>query len=218
MTAASSISTAPPHSISLAKPIAPGASGRDRWLSTLPSDQQEQAVTIASNPVGEAWKPAPRVSITTPASPTPMPASSRRPGTTRQNRLISTISSGTTAMNTTTRPEPTVCSATATLPIPPASISAPTTSAFRHCRRSGHGAARTTRIQRASQAARHDEAAAHLQVRGKTDERKADGEVGGAPDHPGGGEAGNDQAVHGPSYRLEAITRDRGLGAQTFPR
>ncbi len=150
MAAANTISTAPPQIISLAKPIAPGASGVARWLSTLPSDQVMQAVAIANRPAGDAAKPCPRVSINTPTRPTPMPSISRRPGFTPQNRLISTISSGTTAMKATTRPEPTVCSATATPPMPPPSISAPTSAACAHCRAVGHGAWRTKRIHSAS--------------------------------------------------------------------
>ena len=56
------------------------------------------------------------------------------------------------AMNTTTSPDPTVCSANATLPMPPPSMSAPTTKAFLQCRASGHGTPRTQRIHAASAA------------------------------------------------------------------
>jgi hypothetical protein len=50
--------------------------------------------------------------------------------------------SGTTAMNATTSPEPTVCSAYAVHPMPPPSISVPTMAAWRHCLASGHAAPR----------------------------------------------------------------------------
>src|SRR4029453_14788423 len=45
-------------------------------------------------------------------------------------------------MKATTRPEPTVCSAYATPPMPPPSINAPTTHALRHCAPLGHAAPR----------------------------------------------------------------------------
>jgi len=52
-------------------------------------------------------------------------------------------------MKTTTRPEPTVCSAIATLPMPPPSMSPPTISAWYHWRACGQGALRIQRIQAA---------------------------------------------------------------------
>ena len=144
------MSTSPPQSISLAKPMAPGASGSARWLSTLPIDQLMQAIAIAASPAGDDWNPAPCVSISTPARPMPMPATSKRLGTTFQTRLASTINSGTTAMKATTSPEPTVCSATAVPPMPPPSIRPPTINALRHWRASGHRVRRTNRIHSAS--------------------------------------------------------------------
>ena len=75
-----------------------------------------------------------------------MPTSSMRRGVTPQNKFSAEISSGTTAMKATTRPEPIDTSANAVPPMPPPSISVPTTSALRHCRRSGQAAPRQ-RIQ-----------------------------------------------------------------------
>jgi hypothetical protein len=60
--------------------MAPGASGKVRWLSTLPIDQVRQATVTAIRPCVEAWKLAPCVSISTPTRPTAMPAPSMRPG------------------------------------------------------------------------------------------------------------------------------------------
>jgi hypothetical protein len=79
-----------------------------------------------------------------------MPSSSMGRGTTFHSRLSAAISRGETAMKATTRPEPTVCSATAVPPMPPPSISAPMSRACTHCRGVGQGARRTQRIQAAS--------------------------------------------------------------------
>jgi hypothetical protein len=46
----------------------------------------------------------------------------------------------------------------------------------------------------AQQQARCDKARAHLEKRRKAHQRPLDGQVGGAPDQPGGGQAGHDQA------------------------
>jgi hypothetical protein len=74
-----SINAAPPHNISLAKPVAPGASGsasrRARSRATRPASPRH-----AGEASGEAPKLAPRTSSSTPATPTAMPASSSRPG------------------------------------------------------------------------------------------------------------------------------------------
>ncbi|MFG5409760.1 hypothetical protein ABXN37_18770 [Piscinibacter sakaiensis] len=70
-----------------------------------------QATVIATSPAGDAAKPLPCVSISTPASPRPMPASSTRPGRSPHSRFSAAIISGTTAMKATTSPEPTLCSA-----------------------------------------------------------------------------------------------------------
>ncbi|MCY1376605.1 hypothetical protein D9M69_641120 [compost metagenome] len=78
-----------------------------------------------------------------------MPAASSRAGFTPQIRFKSAISNGMTAMNATTSPEPIDTSASAVPPMPPPSISAPTTSALRHCRRVGQGVPRQ-RIHAAS--------------------------------------------------------------------
>ena len=80
-----------------------------------------------------------------------MPASSSRPGLTPQIRLSAAIISGTTAMKATTRPEPTLVSATAVPPMPPPSISVPMIKALRHCLRVGQAAPRQ-RIQAISSA------------------------------------------------------------------
>src|SRR5712691_5544185 len=101
----------PPQIISLAKPVAPGASVQRRWLITLPTDQLKQAAAIARRPCGDAPKPAPCVSIKIPIRPTAMPAASSLEGYTFQAMLIAVIIIGTTAMKATTSPDSTDCSA-----------------------------------------------------------------------------------------------------------
>ena len=97
---------------------------------------------MAMSPFGEARKLAPWVSMRIPATPTQTAVNSLRGGWIANARLITISSSGITAMNRTTRPEAMVCSAKAVPPIPPPSISVPTSRAFRHCTRVGHFAPR----------------------------------------------------------------------------
>ena len=91
--------------------MAPAASGKRRWLSTLPSDQLRVAMLMAARPTGEAVNAAPRISSSTPRKPTIMPVICSRPGRMPRARLNSEISAGITATKVTTSPEGTVCSA-----------------------------------------------------------------------------------------------------------
>ncbi len=126
------MSTAPPHSISLAKPIGPGASGRRVVESTEPSDQQAVATNAHTTLAGAAEKLSPRISSATPSAPIHTPASSHAPGRRPQNSPQPVTISGTEATHVAISPEPTWRLAVAMRPIPAPSIRPPTMNALRH--------------------------------------------------------------------------------------
>jgi len=132
-----SIITAPAQIIWLANPPAPRASGNTCWASTLPIDHPRAAIVTAMSPAVEAENESPRTSSNTPPNPAAIPAISSTEGRTPKGRLAMVINAGTIAMKATTRPEAIVCSAYATPPWLAASMTVPTTAAFRHSVRVG---------------------------------------------------------------------------------
>ena len=75
--------------------------------STEPSDHSSVAPTMNRMPSGSPLKLAPRISNSTPARPTSMPASSSRLGRWPNSRPSALTIMGTTAMKVAIRPEPT---------------------------------------------------------------------------------------------------------------
>ena len=70
--------------------------------------------------------------MSTPATPTSMPTSSRRLGLTPNGRFIAVTMMGMIAMYATMRPEATVCSEYAVKPMPLTSSNVPMIAALRH--------------------------------------------------------------------------------------
>ena len=109
----------------------------------LPADQLRHAIVIAASPSGAAVNAVPRTSMSTPATPTSIPTSSRRLGFMPNGRFITVTMTGMMPMNATINPDATVCSEYAVRPMPATSINAPSTPALRHSISVGNGRPRS---------------------------------------------------------------------------
>ena len=102
-----------------------------RGVAKVPEDQQIVApmiITIPHSAVPAGWLPG-SARTAMPTKPSAVPAMVARRGVSRASRRRQTSQSGTSATSRAARPEGTVCSATATPPLPQVSSSTPTTPA-----------------------------------------------------------------------------------------
>ncbi len=138
LTAPATIRPAPPASISIAVPRRDDAGSRAWREYSEPIDHSSEARVITAAPSGST-RPTPAISAgpTSSASPPRPPAT---PSTTAgvgrwppgRSASIATTQRGTSATSSAARPELIRCSAHTTPPLPPHSMSTPTTAAARH--------------------------------------------------------------------------------------